>query len=81
MLLICDKCVVWLYCPLFLETEVFFLSINVSRNRNTGTHTHTHTYSLEILVCNFMNESLLIFKLGFPLYTVSILLPFWGVIL
>ena len=33
MLLICKKCVVWLYCQVFLETKVFFLSMNVSRDR------------------------------------------------
>ena len=80
MLLIYNEYVVLLYCQMFLETEVFFLSIHASRNKNR--HTHTHIYSLEIFVCNFMEKSLLTFKLGFPLYSMrvlfSILLPFVG---
>lgn len=80
MLLIYNEHVVWLYCQLFVETEVFFLSIYVRRNKNR--HTHTHIYSLKIFVCNFLKKYLLTFKLGFPLYSMSlllsILLPFVG---
>ena len=80
MLLIYNEYVVWLYCQLFLETKVFFLSVHVRRSKNR--HTHTHIYSLGIFVCNFLKRSLLTFKLGFPPYSmsllISILLPFVG---